>query len=103
MNGYKVVYLPAALRQMEDAVAYIAADLNAPEAALAMANEMDEAAQKLKELPHRFPIYPAMYAMKQEIRYFPVKNDLVFYVVREEGRTVEIWRVLHRLQRRERG
>ena len=95
---YKVVYLPTARRQLEDAVMYIAADLCAPEAALALADEVDRAVQRLREMPYRFPIYHTLYAMKHELRFFPVKNYNVYYVVREEEKTVEIWRVLHRLQ-----
>ena len=44
------------------------------------------------------PVYPALYAMKREIRYFPIKNFNVFYVVHEESKAVEVWRFLHRLK-----
>ena len=40
--------------------------------------------------------------MKHEIRFFPVKNYNVYYVVDEATKTVEIWRVLHRLQKQNR-
>ena len=96
---YKVVYLPKARQQLEDAVLYIAVDLCAPEAAEALADEMDAAVRKLEEMPYRFPIYHSLYAMKREIRFFPIKNYHVFYVVEEENKTVEIWRILHRLQK----
>lgn len=99
---YKVVYLPTARRQLEDAVMYIAVDLNAPEAAMALADEVDENIQKLREMPYRFPIYHTLYAMKREIRFFPVKNYHIYYVVDENTKTVEIWRILHRLQKQER-
>ncbi|MBQ2953226.1 MAG: type II toxin-antitoxin system RelE/ParE family toxin [Clostridia bacterium] len=99
---YRVVYLPTARRQLEDAVMYIAVDLAAPDAAMALADAVDSAVQKLREMPYRFPIYHTLYAMKHEIRFFPVKNYNVYYVVREETKTVEIWRVLHRLQNQKR-
>ena len=98
---YKVVYLPTARRQLEDAVMYIAGDLCAPDAALALADEIDAGVRQLREMPYRFPIYHTLYAMKHEVRFFPVKNYNVYYVVREETKTVEIWRVLHRLQKTE--
>ena len=98
---YKVVYLPTARRQLEDAVMYIAIDLYSPDAAMNLADEVDQAAQKLKEMPYRFPIYHTLYAMKREIRFFPVKNYNVYYVIDEDSKTVEIWRVLHRLQNRD--
>lgn len=99
---YNVVYLPTARQQLEDAVMYIAIDLCAPDAALKLADEMDEAVWKLKEMPYRFPIYHTLYAMKREIRFFPVKNYNVYYVIDEDAKTVEIWRILHRLQKQER-
>ncbi len=99
---YKVVYLPTARRQLEDAVMYIAVDLSAPDAAMALADEVDENIQKLREMPYRFPIYRTLYAMKREIRFFPVKNYHIYYVVDENTKTVEIWRILHRLQKQER-
>ena len=99
---YKVVYLPTARLQLEEAVMYIAVELCAPDAALALAEEVDEAAQKLKETPYRFPIYHTLYAMKREVRFFTVKNYNIHYVINEESKTVEIWRVLHRLRNQKR-
>ena len=97
---YKVVYLPTARRQLEEAVTYIASDLASPGAALALAEEVDKSVRQLMEMPYRFPIYHTLYAMKHEVRFFPVKNYNVFYIVREETKTVEIWRVHHRLRSR---
>lgn len=99
---YKVVYLPAARRQLEEAVMYIAIDLSAPDAATALVDEVDEAARKLTEMPYRFPIYHTLYAMKHEVRFFTVKNYNIFYVIREEAKTVEIWRILHQLRNQQR-
>ena len=96
---YNVVYLPTAKEQLESAVLYIAGDLCAPDAALELADEVDNAVRKLMEMPYRFPIYHSVFAMKHEIRYFPVNSYNVYYVIREESKTVEIWRVLHRLQK----
>lgn len=92
---YKVVYLPATRRQLEEAVLYIAEELSAPEAALQLLDEVDAAAKNLQEMPYRYPLYPALYAMKREVRFIPVRNYNIHYVVMEETVTVEIWRVLH--------
>ena len=99
---YKVVYLPTARQQLEDAVMYSAVDLCAPDAAMSLADEVDEAVHRLQEMPYRFPIYHTLYAMKHEIRFFPINEYNVFYVVDENTKTVEIWRILHRLQKQER-
>ncbi len=95
---YKVVYLPAARKQLMDAVIYTAAELSAPDAAENLLAAVDEQIGKLSVHPYRFPVYPALYSMKHEFRFFPVKNYLVFYVVKEEQKTVEIWRFLHQRQ-----
>lgn len=98
---YKIVYLPTARYQLEQIVMYIGIDLCAPDAALDLADQMDDCIQTLKEMPYRFPIYHTLYAMKREIRFFPVKHYNVYYIVDEERKTVEIWRILHRLQKTE--
>lgn len=95
---YSVVYLPGAKRQLTDAVVYIAEQLASPDAAENLVNAVDEAARSLAEMPYRYPIYPTLYAMKNEIRYVPVMNYLLFYTVREERKTVEVWRFLHQRQ-----
>ena len=82
-----------------NAVLYIAEELSAPDAAASLLDEVDDQVSKLSEYPYRHRIYPLMFAMKHEIRFFPVKNYSVFYVIREEEKTVEIWRFLHQRQR----
>ncbi len=99
---YKVVYLPTARRQLEEAIMYIAVELCAPDAAIELADEVDTVAQTLKEMPYRFPIYHTLYAIKREVRFFPVKNYNIHYVIDEESKTVEIWRVLHKLRNQRR-
>ena len=53
---------------------------------------------KLCVHPYRHPVYLALYAMKHKIRFFPVESHIVFYVVKEEQKTVGIWRFLHEHQ-----
>ena len=98
---YRVVYLPTARQQLEKAGMYIAIDLCAPDAAINFANNVDETVRKLQEMPYRFPIYHTLYAMKHEIRFFPIKNYNVYYVIDENTKTVEIWRMLHGLQKQD--
>ena len=95
---YEVVYLPTARKQLMDAALYIATELLSPDAAENLLTEVDEQVGKLCSHPYRHPVYPTLYAMKHEIRFFPVKNYLIFYVVKEELKTVEIWRFLHQRQ-----
>lgn len=59
---------------------------------------VDEQVGKLCTNPYLHPVYPTLFAMRHEIRFFPIKNYLIFYVVKEELKTVEIWRFLHQRQ-----
>ncbi len=95
---YSVVYLPGAKRQLTDAVMYIADELCSPDAAEKLLDAMDNVAKSLADMPYRYPIYPALHAMKREIRYVPVQNYLLFYTVHEARKTVEVWRFLHQRQ-----
>lgn len=95
---YEVVYLPTARKQLTNAALYIAKELSAPDAAENLLVAVDEQIAELCIHPYRHPIYHSLYAMKHEIRFFPVKGYLVFYVVKEERTTVEIWRFLHQRQ-----
>ena len=100
---YKVVYLPIARRQLEEAVAYIAENLCAPDAADDLINAVDEAVRALSEMPYRHALYPLLFAMKREIRFIPIKNyNHLFYVVNEDQKTVEIWRFIHQLRAQKR-
>lgn len=99
---YKVVYLPIARRQLEEAVAYIAENLCAPDAADDLLNAVDEAVRALSEMPYRYALYPLLFAMKREIRFVPVRNYNLFYVVNEDQKTVEIWRFIHQLRAQKR-
>ena len=99
---YKVVYLPIARRQLEEAVTYIAENLCAPDAADDLLNAVDEAARALSEMPYRHALYPLLFAMKREIRFVPVRNYNLFYVVNEDQKTVEIWRFIHQLRAQKR-
>jgi len=99
---YSVVYLPGALRQLEDIIDYIAFELKAPDAAAAFIDAVDAVASSLRENPYRHPVYHSTLAIPEEIRFVPVKRYNLYYRVYEETRTVEVWRILHQLQQQER-
>ena len=69
---YKIVYLPTARRQLTDAAIYIASELYAPSAAENLLNEVSCQVEGLSDYPYRHPIYNTPFAMKREIRFFPV-------------------------------
>lgn len=93
-----MIYLPTARKQLKDIIDYLAFELNALDAALDFIGGVDAAAKSLSEMPYLHPIYHTRFAVLEEVRWLPVKNYNVFYKVFEEGKAVEIRRVLHRLQ-----
>ena len=68
---------------------YIALTLMSPENANAQLSRLENRINKLDNLPKRFPKY------KNEIRFMPVDNYLVFYTVEEVSKNVSILRVMY--------
>ena len=96
---YSVIYLPEARRQLEAIVDYIAFELCAPDAAYAFLEALDETARSLSDMPYRHPLYHSPFAVPEEVRFVPVKRYNLFYKVYEETKTVEVWRIMHQLQK----
>lgn len=68
---------------------YIALMLMSPENANAQLSRLEDRINKLDNLPKRFPKY------KNEIRFMPVDNYLVFYTVDDVSKNVSILRVMY--------
>ena len=68
---------------------YIALTLMSPENANAQLSRLEDRINKLDNLPKRFPKY------KNEIRFMPVDNYLVFYTVEDVAKNVSILRVMY--------
>ena len=68
---------------------YIALTLMSPENANAQLSKLEDRINKLDNLPKRFPKY------KNEIRFMPVDNYLVFYTVDDVSKNVSILRVMY--------
>ena len=68
---------------------YIALTLMSPENANAQLSRLEDRINKLDNLPKRFPKY------KNEIRFMPVDNYLVFYTVDDVSKNVSILRVIY--------
>ena len=60
-----------------------------PENANAQLSRLEDRINKLDNLPKRFPKY------KNEIRFMPVDNYLVFYTVDDVSKNVSILRVMY--------
>ena len=92
---YYVETSKSAAQDMREAVAYIAGKLHNLPAANRLHDEADKAIFSLEEMPHRHPIVQDKHLASLGFRFFPVRNYLVFYIVREESKTVVIERFLY--------
>ena len=68
---------------------YIALTLMSPENANAQLSRLEDRINKLDNLPKRFSKY------KNEIRFMPVDNYLVFYTVDDVSKNVSVLRVMY--------
>ena len=97
---YKIVYLPLAEEDILEAVDYIAGTLDAPQAAQALLDELDDTVGRISRYPDAHELYLTARPLRDEIRKVPVKGFVLYYAVLED--TVEIRRFLHgRKDRRE--
>lgn len=92
---YKLDFLPAAKRDINGIILYISDTLDAPQAALDLLDALETDIEHLREFPYMCRLYDIDMPLENEYRILPVKNYLVFYVVLEDKKTVEIHRVIY--------
>lgn len=90
---HKLRYLSVALEDLRDIADYITDTLKAPKAAMDLLDAFDESISRLEQFPFSYKVYPPSKELENEYRILPVKNYLVFYVVKEQ--VVEIHRILY--------
>ncbi len=92
---YKIRIMKPAQNDMREIYKYIAEELLNPYAAVRRISSIDEAIQSLKEKPARFPLVYDDYLASKGYRMIVVKTHLVFFVIRDEEKSVSIMRVLY--------
>lgn len=92
---YKIAYLPIARKDIEEILFYIADQLKAPQAAWDVMAALESSIARLDQFPYAHKIYPLLKPLQAEYRMLPVKNYVVFYIVKEPEKIVEIQRVLY--------
>lgn len=90
-KGYRIRYLPIAVRDMEDIFDHICQDDR--DAAVGLLDKMDTAISKLADFPMLGVISNDPHLDRKGYRILIVEEYLIFYVVEENA--VEIRRVLH--------
>ena len=95
MKGYRVDVSDPAKRDVLDIARYIAAELSAPESAMDMAEEFYAGMKSLEENPKRQPLVRDERLAAKGYRTLPIKNYLIFYIVSEKARFVDVVRILY--------
>lgn len=95
----KVVYSPLAKSDILEAVNYNAGRLHNPSAAEEILKELDRVIQQISQFPYSCELYRSERPLNAEIRRAPIKNYVMYYVVRQNF--VEVWRFLHGRRDRE--
>ncbi|MEL7633420.1 MULTISPECIES: type II toxin-antitoxin system RelE/ParE family toxin [Sporomusa] len=90
---YEIKYLPLAQKDLADIITYIADHLKAAKAALDLLDTMDKSISRLEQFPYSCKVYQPIKILDGEYRLLPVKNYVVFYVVKEQ--VVEIHRIVY--------
>jgi len=92
---YHVIITEPAKSDVRNTAAYIATKLHNKIAASRLMNDAYKAMYSLDEMPRRHPLVDDEYLAGCGMRFFPVRNYLVFYIIHEKNKTVEIERFLY--------
>ena len=92
---YKLSYLPVAKQDITSIVTYIAEKLDAPKAAIELLDDIEKTVEKLRDFPYMYKVYQSVGPLEHEYRVISIKNYLIFYVVLEQAKIVEIHRVIY--------
>ena len=90
----EIKYLPAFQKDLNAIIEYITFNLEAPQAALNLLNELEKSINDLKIFPLAHRLYRPLKPIPTEYRVISVKNYLVFYVVIKN--TIEIHRIIYK-------
>jgi len=83
-------------RDIMEAINYIDEELQDRTAAENLLDEVEKAIYSLTDMPKRYPLANDDILAGWGIRVFPINNYLVFYIVREQTKTVVIERFLYK-------
>lgn len=91
----KILYTDTARRDLREIYEYISYTLLVPDTAKAISEKIMREVRSLECLPERNPLYRDEPWHSQGVRFFRVKNYLVFYTVNLDAGTVSIARIMY--------
>ena len=93
--SYKVRVMKSAQADMREIHRYITEDLQSPDAAVRRIKHIEEAIHSLRDMPARIPFVLDNYLASKGFRMVVVKTHLVFFIIREDIKTVSVIRILY--------
>ena len=87
---YKLIILPEAQKDIRNIILYIARDLAAPQAAMNLNNEFQNAIASLSEMPKRIKTVDEQPWKNAGIRKLRVKNYYIYFLVDDKEKSVNI-------------
>ncbi|MCL1874689.1 MAG: type II toxin-antitoxin system RelE/ParE family toxin [Synergistaceae bacterium] len=93
--NYKVIIAPSALEDLRDILRYVAQELASPETAVKTLDAIECAIFSLSDMPkiHALVSDDRLFALGY--RKLNIKNYIVFFIVNDAYKTVEVDRVLY--------
>lgn len=95
MDTFSITLTEKAFSDLKEIFQYIRNHLKEPEIAKQQRDRIKQACFSLATFPNRYGFVPDGYLREQGVRFFPVDNYLVFYVVNVQKHTVSILRILY--------
>ena len=91
--NYKINYSNEAINDLIQIHDYIANEANEPKNANDLINDIRNTIRLLDTFPLRFPVVSFSPWKTLNMRYFTIKNQIIFYLVNEINLTVNIVRI----------
>jgi len=95
MEKYAVVITPEAEADLENLWGYITYELEAPDSAFKIVDDLYAEIAKLDTMPKRFRVIPREPWKSREVRFMFVDNYRVHYLVDEGKKVVTVFAVMY--------
>lgn len=92
---YSLIILPEAQNDIRKIILYIAGELSAPQAALALQNEFKRTIESLSSMPKRIKTVDEQPWKDAGIRKIKVKNYYIYFIVDDETMIVKVMAVIY--------
>ena len=92
---WTVNYTTTAEKDLRCIYEYIANTLCAPDTAKKLVRKIMDEILSLDEMPNRYAKYDKKFSNSKELRFFSVRNYIVFYHTDEKIKTVTIIRIMY--------